>query len=107
MEIGIPEYKAQATQPIGQVSSAIRSRAVPLALAACTVVLVFAKDALELICNSYRNYSVLGIISTLKKYDAVGTAFVLVVMLSFAIAVQLSLDCKTLFDKRRKLRAVK
>jgi hypothetical protein len=44
--------------------------------------------------------------ATLAKYDAVGTAFVLVVLLSLVLAVQLSLDCKALFLKRRKLNAV-
>ena len=106
MDITVPDYKAQAVKPLSDVSSAIWKRALPLALASITVALVFAKDAIELIRDSYRSYSMLGIISTLKKYDAVGTAFVLVVMLSFAIAVQLSLDCKKLFDKRKKLRRV-
>jgi hypothetical protein len=106
MDIDPPDYKAQAVKPLNDVNSAIWKRALPLALAAILVALVFAKDAIELIWSSYRSYSTLGIISTLKKYDAVGTAFVLVVILSFAIAVQLSLDCKKLFNKRRELRSI-
>jgi hypothetical protein len=106
MELEIPDYKAQAVKPITDVSSAIRTRAVPLALAACTVALVFAKNATELICDSFRSYSSLGVARTLGSYDAVGTAFVVVVILSFAIAVQLILDSKALFEKRKKLRGV-
>jgi len=106
MNIKIPDFKSQAAQPISEVSAAIRTRAVPLAFAASTVALVFAKNAIELICDSFRSYSSLGIARTLRSYDAVGTAFVLVVILSFAIAVQLILDCKALFDKRKELRGV-
>ncbi len=55
---------------------------------------------------SWQSYRTAGMRATLAKYDAVGTAFVLVVLLSLVLAVQLSLDCKALFLKRRKLNAV-
>lgn len=106
LDTQVPVFKAQAIKPLQEIKSVIWRQAVPLALAAFTIALVFAKDAVSLCSKSWRSYMTLGVRETLAKYDAVGTAFVLVVLLSLALAVQLSLDCKRLFVQRGKLRAV-
>jgi hypothetical protein len=106
LDAQVPTFKAQAIKPLQEITSVIWKQAVPLALAAYTIALVFAKDAVSLCSKSWRSYTTIGVGETLAQYDAVGTAFVLVVFLSLALAVQLSLDCKKLFSQRRKLRAV-
>jgi hypothetical protein len=106
LDTPVPTYKAQCIKPLAELKSAIWKRAIPLAFAAYTVALVFAKDAIELCISSWGSYTTAGIGKTLEKYNAVGTAFVLVVILSLILAVQLSVDCIGLFCKRRQLKSV-
>lgn len=99
----IPDYKAQCKKPISEVTTVFWKRAVPLAVAAFAIALVFAKDAVYLCINSFTSYYNTGIIKALETYNAVGTAFVLVVILSLALAIYMVTDCRDLLSKRRKL----
>lgn len=101
-----PDFKVQTAKPLEEIRSVIWKQAIPLALAAYTIALVFAKDAISLCLRSWESYRTNGFRPTIANYDAVGTAFVLVVLLSLALAFQLTRDCRKLFLKRRKLRAV-
>ena len=70
----------------------------PLVVAAMLVTLVFAKDAYRLCSQSFQSYRRVGVQSAFRSYDTVGTAFVLVVILSFALALYLAGGLVKLFQ---------
>jgi hypothetical protein len=101
-----PAFKAQCMKPLADIRLAIRWRALPLVLAALSVAAVFAKDALSLCARSWQSYRARGAGLTLERYDAVGTAFVLIVILSIALTAHLTGDLVQLFRKRRELNTI-
>lgn len=106
LDLPTPSFKAQCAKPLADIKLAIRWRALPLALATLSVAAVFTKDALDLCAKSWQSYNTHGVGPTLEKYNAVGTAFVLVVILSIALAAHLTVDVVKLCRKKRDLEAV-
>lgn len=101
-----PNYKSQCEKPLKELKSVLWNNAIPLTVASYTIVLVFAKDAITLIAHSFGSYINNGFGETLGNYNAVGTAFVLIVILILSIAIYLTSDCVKLIRKKRELRSV-
>jgi hypothetical protein len=107
LNLEIPAYKEQRVRPLREIKGVIRFRAFPLALAALSVTIVFGPDAISLCRRSWNSYTTIGVLDTLRTYNAVGTAFVLVVILSLALAVHFIVDLVKLWFKKRELAAVR
>lgn len=84
----IPEHSANCTSPRIRVSRILWSRALPLTASSILLALVFLPDAIRIATDSIRAYGQVGI--SLESYDAVRTAFCVVVGFECALALHLS-----------------
>ena len=88
LDIKVPAFSEDRAKPFRQVSSILYGRAIPLAIAALGVSLIFLPNAIEIILSSVQNILNKGI-NAIPDYDAVKTSFCFVVLLSGAIAIHI------------------
>ena len=102
LDTKIPTFIEDRERPYRQVTSVLYGRAIPLAVAALGVSLIFLPDALKITHLSIQNYISRGI-EALTDYNAVQTSYCFVVALSGAIAVHLAYFSVKLVCLRRRL----
>ena len=102
LDIKVPAFREDRNKPIQQVVSVLYGRAIPLAVAALGVSLIFLPDALEITRRSIQNYLGKGF-EALTNYNAVQTSFCFVVTLSGAIAMHITYFSVKLVLLRRRL----
>ena len=90
LDVKVPDYPEDRKRPYRQVASVLYGRAIPLAVAALGVSLIFLPDALKIIGVSIQNFRLRGM-AAVYDYHAVYTAFCFVVAMSIAIAVHLTI----------------
>lgn len=84
------------------VTAVLRSKAIPVALMALAVALIFLPDALKLARVSYLGYVQHGF-AAFEKYDAVRTAYCFVNVLSWVLASYMCTLVVQLFSLRKRL----
>lgn len=84
------------------VSGVLLSKALPVAVMALSVALIFLPDAVKLAKDSLNTYQESGI-AALEKYDAVKTAYCFVTILSVVLAVYMWVLVKKLWSLRKRL----
>jgi len=99
----VPESKPNRAAPRRKVCAALYGRAVPLALAASALALIFLPDVLKITTSSLKNYRVNGR-EALDDYSAVRTAFCFVVLFASSIALHAAYLAKKLIGLAWKLR---
>ncbi len=87
---------------LGTVSSTLAKRAVPLAIAASLVSMIFLPDAIRLILLSSNNYLTKGP-SAFKDYGAVETAFCVVIIFTSSISMDVIWKIIKLKSLKKKL----
>jgi len=98
----VPAFSEDRIKPFRQISSVFYGRAIPLAIAALGVLLIFLPNAVQIIVSTIQNLQSKGI-NALADYNAVQTSFCFVVALSGAIAIHLSYFSVKLFVLRNHL----
>lgn len=98
----VPNHAANCTAPRIKVSGILWSRALPLATSSVLLALVFLPDAIKLVSDSYSAYAKHGF--SLASYDAVRTAFCVVVVFKVILAIHLSTLFVQITSLRRQLR---
>lgn len=84
------------------VSGILFAKALPVAIMALSIVLIFSPDALKIAKDSMGRYRDLGL-SALANYDAVRTAYCFVTILSVVLAVSLWVLVVKLLSLRKEL----
>lgn len=97
----VPDHAANCTAPRIMVSGVLWSRALPLAVSSVILALVFLPDTFRIINESYTFYCSESI--ALKSYDAVRTAFCVVVMFKVILAIHLTITVCQLVSLQRSL----
>jgi hypothetical protein len=102
LEIVPKQYSEDNKASRQTINAVLRSKAIPVALMALAIALIFLPDALKLAKESYLGYVQNGF-AALENYDAVRTAYCFVTVLSVVLAgymgtivVQLWYLCKRL-----------
>jgi hypothetical protein len=98
----IPDHAANCTAPRIKVSRIVWTRALPLAAASALLAVVFLPDAIKLIAASCLAYAEHGF--SFARYDAVHTAFCVVVGFKVVLAIHLLILFLQLYSLRRQLR---
>lgn len=97
----VPEHAANCTAPRIRVSRIVWTRALPLAVSSALLAAVFLPEAIKLVVASSRAYAEDGF--SFKSYDAVRTAFCVVVGFKIILATHLMMLFLKLNSLRRKL----
>ena len=84
------------------VTSVLLSKAIPVAVMALAVTLIFLPDALKLVRESFLEYKQNGF-AALEKYDAVRTAYCFVTILSGLLAYYMGALVVRLWSLRKRL----
>lgn len=84
------------------VSGVLLSKALPVAVMALSVAVIFLPDAVKLAKDSLNTYQESGI-AALEKYDAVKTAYCFVTILSVVLAAYMLVLVKKLWSLRKRL----
>ena len=85
------------------VTDVLHSKAIPVAIMALAVALIFLPDAITLVMESYIGYVQHGF-AAFEKYDAVRTAYCFVNVLSWVLTVYMCTLVVQLFYLRRRMR---
>jgi hypothetical protein len=85
------------------VTAVLHSKAIPVAIMALAVALIFLPDAITLVMESYIGYVQHGF-AAFEKYDAVRTAYCFVNVLSWVLTVYMCTLVVQLFYLRRRMR---
>lgn len=84
------------------VSAVLFSKAMPVAIMALAVAMIFLPDAIKLAQESFRAFRELGL-GTLEKYDAVRTAYCFVSVLAIVLAIYMWVLVAKLWFLRKRL----
>jgi hypothetical protein len=84
----VPHFSQDRRRPYQKISFILYGRALPLAIAASGVSLIFIPDAYRIILFSIQNYKLRGL-DALNDFHAVSTAYCFVIAMSTAIAAHL------------------
>lgn len=84
------------------VTGVLITKALPVAVMALAVAVIFLPDALKLAKESLRAYQDSGVLA-LEKYDAVATAYCFVTVLSIVLAIYMGALAVKLWFLRRRL----
>lgn len=95
-------YKEDNVAACVTVTNALVTKALPVALMALSVALIFLPDAFKLTKESLNVYGHLGF-TALSTYDAVATAYCFVTLLSVVLASYMIVLAVKLFSLRRRL----
>lgn len=98
----VPNHAANCTAPRIEVSRVLWSRALPLAASSVLLAVVFLPDAITIVSDSYNGYVKEGF--SLASYDAVRTAFCVVVVFKVVLASHLSTILVQIISLRARLR---
>lgn len=102
LEISPKKHSADNVASRNFVSSVLFSKALPVAIMAIVVALIFLPDAFKLVKQSYNTFQHLGL-SSLENYDAVRTAYCFVTFLSVVLAIYMWVFVGKLYILRNKL----
>ncbi|GAF75485.1 unnamed protein product, partial [marine sediment metagenome] len=80
------------------------ARAMPLAIAASLVSIIFLPDTVKITWLSFMNYKANGIFNAIQDYGAVETAFCFVVIFATAISLHSIYLTTKLYQLRKKLK---
>jgi hypothetical protein len=100
--MAIPDHIANRGAVRQMVRAALYGKALPLALAATILTVIFLPDALTIACGALGSFRSLGR-SAFREYNAVQAAFCLVVVLTAALAVYLFFLVCRLKGRLRKI----
>lgn len=87
---------------LSHVSSVLSKRAIPLAIAAFLVSIIFLPDVIKLFIISFNNYRTKGF-TALKDYGAVETAFCFVIIFAIFIYINVMKLISDLYCLRKKI----
>jgi hypothetical protein len=101
----VPKHEEDKAKPRGEVATMLLSRALPLAVAATLISLVFLPDAIQIASFSVRLVRQVGLGRYIGFYSSVATAFVLVELMAAGIAVHSTILLIKLIALLRRLSA--
>jgi hypothetical protein len=102
LEIVPKQYSEDNKAARQTVTAVLRSKAIPVALMALAIALIFLPDALKLAKESYLGYVQNGF-AALENYDAVQTAYCFVTVLSVVLAGYMGTIVVQLWYLRKRL----
>jgi hypothetical protein len=102
LEMAPSQFSEDNKTPRHTVTTVLCSKAIPVAIMALAVALIFLPDTLKIARDSYLGYVQNGF-AAFEKYDAVRTAYCFVNVLSWALAGYMCTLVVQLFDLRRRL----
>ncbi len=102
LEIAPKQHSEDNKASKQKVTVVLLSKAIPVALMALSVALIFLPDALKLDKESFLGYAQNGF-AALEKYDAVRTAYCFVTLLSGGLAIYMNVLMVQLWSLRKRL----
>lgn len=103
LEIAPKTHREDNIASLRHVRNTLLSKAMPVALMAFFVALIFIPDAVKLIYESIAEYDKLGL-AAIKNYDAVRTAYCFVTLLSTVLAAYMVVLAGRLWNLSQRLR---
>lgn len=79
-----------------EIQSIINTRALPLAITSCAIVTIFTPDAIRIIWETFNEFWYVGI-KAIQGYNAVDSAFVMVVILGWLLSTYLLFQTRALY----------
>ena len=103
LRIAVPRHREDAAAERRQVGDALRTRALPLGIAAALLVLVFLPEAIHISTLWVSRASDHGLWNAIRDYDPVSLSLVLVVIAMLALAAYTAWLARQLWALRQKL----